>query len=97
MRKKSLLVVAVCAAAVTGFNISAASAQGQVEQGPDHARSICSFSGLNDEPDAAFPEGGRVQSYGQLVRQGVVTPGAPTPQNVESPGFLCNPNNLSLK
>ena len=65
-------------------------AQGQVEQGPDNAKSICSFSGLNDTPDAEAPEGGRVQSYGQYVRQG-------HKETEPSPGFACNPNNLSLK
>jgi hypothetical protein len=40
--------------------------RGQVEQGPAHANSICSFSGLNDTPDDP-EEGGQVQSYGQIV------------------------------
>jgi hypothetical protein len=49
----------------------------------ERANSICAFSGQNDEPDAEFPEGGRVQSYGQLVRLGLkdVVPG---------PGVACN-------
>ena len=59
-------------------------AQGQVERGPEHARSICSFSGLNDNPDDPI-EGGRVQSYGQIVKQGARA-------FVPSPGELCNPN-----
>ena len=46
------------------------------ERGTDHANSICSFSGINDTPNAPFPEGGRTQSYGQLVRQGVIEPSA---------------------
>jgi hypothetical protein len=41
------------------------------------------FSGQNDTPDAAFPEGGRVQSYGQLVRAGLK-------DVVPSPGVACN-------
>lgn len=89
MRKYSLLGAVVCAAALMGANVSAASAQGQVERGPEHARSICSFSGLNDEPDDPV-EGGRVQSYGQIVKQGFKS-------EVPSPGFACNPNNISLK
>jgi hypothetical protein len=60
-------------------------AQGQVERGPEHANSVCSFSGLNDTPDAAAPEGGRVQSYGQLVKQGLKS-------EFPSPGVACNPN-----
>lgn len=89
MKKVSLLGAAVCAAALLGANIGTASAQGQVERGPEHARSICSFSGLNDEPDDPV-EGGRVQSYGQIVKQGHKS-------QVSSPGFACNPNNISLK
>lgn len=89
MKKISLLGAAVCAAALMGANVGAASAQGQVERGPEHARSICSFSGLNDEPDDPV-EGGRVQSYGQIVKLGLKS-------DVPSPGFACNPNNLPLK
>jgi hypothetical protein len=59
------------------------------EQGTDHANSICSFSGINDEPEAAFPEGGRVQSYGQLVRQNVVEPSELT-SGPGTPGNYCN-------
>lgn len=57
-------------------------AQGQVERGPAHANSICSFSGLNDEPNDP-EEGGRVQSYGQIVKQGGKA-------FAPSPGTLCN-------
>ncbi len=80
MRKK-LLAVAVCAA-VLGVSGNAY-AQGQVERGPEHANSICSFSGLNDEPDLPGSEGGRVQSYGQYVKQGLKS-------SEPSPGMLCN-------
>jgi hypothetical protein len=31
-------------------------AQGQVERGPDHANSICSFSGQNDDPSLRLRE-----------------------------------------
>jgi hypothetical protein len=74
MRINSLFAVSASAAAMVAFSAPAASAEGLPEQGPDHANSICSFSGLNDDPDAGFPEGGRVQSYGQLVRQKVIPP-----------------------
>ena len=70
-------------------------AQGQVERGPAHANSICSFSGQNDTPDAPPPEGGRVQSYGQLVRQGAADPSAdPGPAE---PGVFCNAHNFPLQ
>ena len=78
-----LLTVAAMVAAMMVMSAVAASAQGQAERGPEHANSICSFSGLNDTPEAAGPEGGRVQSYGQLVRQGLKS-------EVPSPGTLCN-------
>ena len=82
----SLLMVAL---AVPAF------AQGQVERGPEHARSICSFSGLNDH-DPEEPPGGRTQSYGQEVRGGHIEP-SEVKSGPPSPGFFCNPNNLSLK
>ena len=47
--------------------------------GPSHANSICVFSGQNDTPDAEFPEGGRTQSYGQLVKKGAASPQAFNP------------------
>jgi hypothetical protein len=37
-----------------------------------HAQSICAFSGLNDDPDDPDPiDGGRVQSFGQIVSKSV--------------------------
>jgi hypothetical protein len=82
----SLLMVALAAPAF---------AQGKVEQGPQHARSICSYSGLNDH-DPEEPPGGRTQSYGQEVRGGHIEP-SEVKSGPPSPGFFCNPNNLSLK
>jgi hypothetical protein len=95
MHKKSLVGAAVCTLALIGLNSAPAFAAGKVEQGPDHAKSICSFSGLNDEPEAEYPEGGRVQSFGQGVRQGALD--ATDKTSIERPGVLCNPNNLPLK
>lgn len=93
---KKLLAVAVCAAAIIGVSGNAAYAQGQVERGPEHARSICSFSGLNDDPNESFPDDGPTQSYGQLVKKGAIEPSV-VKSGEPSPGTLCNPNNLSLK
>ena len=76
----SLLMVAL---AVPAF------AQGQIERGPAHAKSICSFSGQNDEPDDPV-EGGRTQSYGQEVRKGNIEPSA-VKSGAPSPGTFCNP------
>jgi len=84
-------------------------AQGEVERGPEHAKSICSFSGLNDPEEVGSddPElGGRTQSYGQLVKKDLIEPsvvksgeGSFLPEGTPggSPGHWCNPNNLSLK
>ena len=81
----SMVTVAlVVAAMMVAMAMPAAFAQGQVEQGPQHANSICSFSGLNDDPS----EGGRVQSYGQGVSQGFFDP--TDKSSVERPGVLCN-------
>ena len=82
MRKKSLLGAALCTAALIGMQSAPAFAAGQVEQGTEHANSICSFSGLNDVPNDPV-EGGRVQSYGQIVAAGLKGV-------VPSPGQLCN-------
>jgi hypothetical protein len=83
--KRIVLLVGMLAMMV--FWAAPALAQGQVEQGPDHANSICSFSGLNDVPDDPV-EGGRVQSYGQGVSQGFLDP--TDKETVERPGVLCN-------
>ena len=82
--RKSLVGAAICASAILGVGVDGALAQGRVEQGTEQSHSICAFSGLNDEPDAEFPEGGRVQSYGQLVRKGLKA-------ELPSPGDACNP------
>lgn len=57
---------------------------------PLSGRSICAYSGLNDDPSEAGPFGGRVQSYGySVVRNGLKD----FVDNVLglSPGFACNP------
>ena len=88
MHSRSVMAAVIGAAARVVASAGVASAgettgNGKPTQGPAHANSICVFSGQNDEPEAEFPEGGRVQSYGQLVRAGLK--GA-----VPSPGVACN-------
>jgi len=76
------LVMLVAILAMTVVLAVPALAQGQVERGPEHANSICSYSGLNDDPtDPEDP--GRVQSYGQIVKAGGKA-------FAPSPGLLCN-------
>jgi hypothetical protein len=56
---------------------------------PLHGRSICAYSGLNDDPTGIDPENGppgRTQSYGQDVRNGSANP------RQFHPGDACNPN-----
>jgi hypothetical protein len=93
-RSKSVLAVAVCAALCGSVGVGAAFA-GEVngsETNPkfqfSQGRSICKFSGLNDNPDSTDPEdpGGRVQSYGYSVVRAGAKAFAP------SPGDACNPN-----
>ena len=91
MRKKLTVLVALAvmallmvALAVPAFAVAPQKeVPGQVERGPAHANSICSFSGLNDVP--LDPEvGGLVQSYGQIVAAGFKA-------FAPSPGDACNP------
>ena len=97
MRRIVLMVtVALVAAAMMAASALPAFAQGQVERGPEHARSICSFSGLNDH-DPEEPPGGRTQSYGQEVKHGGVPHPSVVKSGAPSPGTLCNPNNLDLR
>ncbi|MGI8877030.1 MAG: hypothetical protein ACR2G8_00265, partial [Candidatus Limnocylindria bacterium] len=59
---------------------------------PDNANSICAFSGQNDDPNAELVldftvapngPGGRTQTYGQLIRLGLLTP------SIVTPGMTC--------
>ena len=90
--KRYVVMLAVMALLMVALAVPAF-AQGQVERGPEHANSLCSFSGLNDDP----AEGGRVQSFGQGVRQGFFDPTDKSPENVERPGVLCNAHNNPLQ
>jgi len=83
-----MVTVALVMAAMMVAMAMPAFAQGQVERGPEHANSICSFSGLNDEPDDPV-EGGRVQSYRQIVQQDGIEP-SEIKSGEPSPGTFCN-------
>lgn len=93
-RRMARLGVAVSAAAIVVSLGAGAAFAGEITGNGDkqyfsQGHSICKFSGLNDEPNAEFPEGGRTQSYGQLVRYGLKD----FVDNVlgASPGVACNP------
>ncbi len=90
MRMKSWLAAAFCAFAVAGASAGAAFAgevtgNGKPTAGPEHANSICVFSGKNDDPgaplDGSGPNGpgGVSQSYGQDVKLGLIDPHAFNP------------------
>jgi hypothetical protein len=95
--KRIVLLLAVTAISVLALAVPAF-AQGQVERGPEHARSICSFSGLNEQPTGNInPDGtpnpaddGRVQSYGDYVKEGHIKP-SEVKSGAPSPGTFCNP------
>ena len=95
--KKQSLALGLSVLALSGASASLALAgeitgNGKPTAGPDHANSICVFSGKNDKPanPLDIPDAGGVsQSYGQLVRLGVIANffGA-TPQTF-NPGDTC--------
>jgi hypothetical protein len=97
MSRKTLFVTAFCAIAIAAPAL-AGEVNGSTKNPKDdfnNGRSICSFSGLNDFPDGSQSgPHGHTQSYGQDVRAGRADP---VGDKFEHPGFLCNPNNLSLK
>jgi hypothetical protein len=79
------VVTSLSAGAVLGGEVTGNGNKSHYSQG----RSICKFSGQNDNPSSTNPEnpGGRVQSYGySFVRNGEKS-------QVPSPGYACNPNN----
>ena len=84
----AVMVLLMVALAVPAFAAPQLPLPGQTERGPDHARSICSYSGLNDFEEGPGP---LTQSYGQEVRG----PDAEKPSEVRgqgyTPGLLCNP------
>src|SRR5205823_3972920 len=85
LRKKLTLAALFCAPAVMGSTTGAVLAgevtgNGQPTAGPEHAKSICVFSGKNDDPTAPLNgsgpngPGGLSQSYGQDVKLGLANP-----------------------
>jgi hypothetical protein len=91
---KTRFGVAISVAAVAVSLTAGAAMAGEItgnrnKEDFSQGRSICKFSGQNDDPNSTNPENppGRVQSYGySFVSQGLKA-------FVPSPGFACNPNN----
>lgn len=97
MGKKRLLAIAVCTVVFLALFASTALAGEVTGSGANEKQnqgvSWCSFSGLNDDPEASTEEpigpngpGGTSQSYGQDVRLGLADP----PGGFH-PGVACNP------
>ena len=82
--KRYVVVLAVMALLVVSLAVPAFAG----EQALDRTNSICAASGQNDNPDEAFPDNGRTQSYGQYVKKGVAAPGEEPGR--ATPGFACN-------
>jgi hypothetical protein len=97
LSRKSTLVAVVCTMAVAGPCAGAAFAgeitgNGKPTAGPAHANSICVFSGKNDNPSAPLDNpdaGGVAQSYGQLVRLGVIENFFGATPKTFNPGDTC--------
>ena len=97
LSRKSTLVGVVCTMAVAGPYASGAVAgeitgNGKPTAGPTHANSICVFSGKNDKPGNPLdnPDAGGVsQSYGQLVRLGVIASFFQATPKTLNPGDTC--------
>ena len=85
--KRYVVLLAVMALLVVSLAVPAFAG----EQALDRTNSICAASGQNDNPDEAFPDNGRTQSYGQLVSKLVkvgANPNAGTGR--AEPGTFCN-------
>jgi hypothetical protein len=78
LRKKSLFTAALCSVGILLASAGTAAAgeitgNGKPTSAPEHANSICAFSGQNDDPTGTqgHGPGGRTQSFGQDVRMGL--------------------------
>lgn len=97
---KAVFTALLCAAVFAGLSASAALAGEVTGSGKNEKQnqgvSWCSFSGLNDDPDAPLDgsgpngPGGQSQSYGQDVKLGLADP------HEGNPGVACNPNRTFL-
>jgi hypothetical protein len=90
LRKTWSLGALLCTVAVAGASAGTAFAgeitgNGKPTAGPEHANSICVFSGKNDDPGAPLDEsgpngpGGVSQSFGQNVKLNLADPRAFNP------------------
>ena len=97
MGRMHLFVAAICVGAIASpamageVNGSDTNPKSKYSQG----KSLCKFSGLNDDPDSTNPmnPGGRTQSYGTSVTLGLFDPSDPDERSTFFfPGVGCNPS-----
>jgi hypothetical protein len=74
MRVKPLFVAALCAVAITAVTAGSAFAgevtgKGKPTAAPEHAQSICAFSGQNDGEPPPGRTAAHVQSWGQIPKE----------------------------
>lgn len=89
---RTALFAPLAAAAAALLATGAASAgevtgKGKATAAPDHANSICAFSGLNDHPEGQPGNpAGKVQNWGHTMQLFGLDP------SEFNPGDACNPN-----
>lgn len=91
MRGKRAIAIASCTGALLAVNVGMATAGEITGNGKFlemNGKSICSFSGLNDDPEEEGASG-RTQNWGQIDKQ---TRGFLTGIGFH-PGDACNPTN----
>ncbi len=71
--KKTLAGAAICAALILGSSGAAFAGEvngnGEGTQGPDHANSLCVFSGLEDDFEGQGVVPGHAQNWGQIPKE----------------------------
>src|SRR5215212_8896155 len=100
MSTKSMLTAALSTVAITGAIAGPVSAgeitgSGKPTGAPLHANSFCVYSGKNDAPDNPldiFNAGGPSQSYGQLLRLGLIESLFDATPSQFNPSDSCNKN-----
>lgn len=89
----ALLTAGMLSLAIAGPALAGeVTGNGKPTAGPEHANSICVFSGKNDNPSNPLdiPDaGGMSQSYGQLVRLGVIANFFGASPKTFNPGDTC--------
>lgn len=91
MRLKPLLLASLCAVVVATLGVGSAFAgevtgNGKPTAAPEHANSICAFSGQNDGEPPPGRKAAHVQNWGQIPKQVRVVLKA----EGSAPGDACN-------